>query len=163
MNALDVDSGEIKEWAEGKMARQGLPLPAKPKGKDPTFEYPEDPSKLTPVEIGQWMSRFAGWFNYATSLLGRVASELVPVDSEYRLRVNALRADVLDRLPSRPAAEVVESEMLKRHDGLAPLYKRRLELMTVEKTLEARVRMYERGYQAMSRELTRREMEGKIQ
>ncbi len=162
MNALDVDSGEVKEWAEGRMARQGLPTPRKPDGGQ-EFEYPEDPSRLSPVEIGQWMARFTGWFNYATTLLGRVASELVPVEAEYRLRVNALRAGVLDGLPSRPAAEVVESEVLTRHDELGPLYKRRLELMTVEKTLEARVRTYDRGYQAMSRELTRREMEGKIQ
>ncbi len=163
MNALDVNSDEIKEWANNKMARQGLPVPVKPHGGDPEFEYPEDPSKLTPVQIGQWMAKFTGWFNYATTLLGRVASELVPVEAEYRLKVNTLRADVLDGLPSRPAAEVVESEVLKGHDELGPLYKRRLELQTVEKILDARVKIYDRGYQAMSRELTRREMEGKIQ
>ena len=163
MNALDVKAEETYEWAQRKMSKQGLPVPVKPREKDVEFEYPEDPSRLTPVAIGQWMARFTGWFNYATTLLGRVASELVPVEAEYRLRVNSLRGNVLDDLPSRPAAEVVESEVLKQHDALAPLYERRLKLMTVEKILDARARIYERGYQAMSRELTRREMEGKIQ
>ena len=162
MNALDVDSSEIKEWAEKKMSKQGLPLPAKPTGKDVEFEYPEDPSKLHSIEVGQWMSKFAGYFNYTTSLLGKVTSELVLVESEYRLRVNALRAGVINDLPSRPAAEVVEAEVLKQHDDLTPLYKRRLQLMSIKETLEARARIYERGYSAMSRELSRREMEGKV-
>jgi hypothetical protein len=163
MNALDVNSDELKKWGEGKMSRQGLPTPSKPKGKDPEFEYPEDPSKLQSIEVGQWMSRFTGYFNYATSLLGRVASELVLIEAEYRLKVNTLRGEVLDDLPSRPAADVVESEVLKRNDELAPIYERRLKLLSIEKTLEARAKTYERGYQAMSRELARREMEGKIQ
>ncbi len=163
MNAMDLDSGELKEWVEDKMAKQGLPLPKKPKTKDPEFEYPEDPSKLVSIEIGQWMSRFTGYFNYATALLGRVASELVGVEAEYRLKVNTMRSDVIAVMPSRPAADVVESEVLKQNDELAPLYERRLQLMSIKESLEARARIYERGYQAMSRELSRREMEGKVQ
>ena len=163
MNALDIDSEELKEWVEGKMTKQGLPLPSKPKMKDPEFEYPEDPSKLVSMEIGQWMSKFTAYFNYATSLTGRVASELVLVDAEYRLKVNTMRSDVIADMPSRPAADVVESEVLKQNDELAPLYERRLKLMSIKETLEARAKIYERGYQAMSRELARREMEGKVQ
>ena len=53
MNATEVSSAEIQAWAENKMGKQRLPLPTKPKGKDPTFEYPEDPSLLQPIEIGQ--------------------------------------------------------------------------------------------------------------
>ncbi len=163
MNALDVDSSEIKEWAEKKMSKQGLPLPAKPTGKDVEFEYPEDPSKLTSIEISQWMAKFIGWFNWTTTLLGRVASELVLIEAEYRLKVNAFRADVLEGLPSRPAAEVVEATVLKEHDELKPIYERRLKLLSVEKSLDSRAKIYERGYAAMSRELSRREMETKIQ
>ena len=163
MNATEVSSAEIQAWAEDKMGKQRLPLPTKPKGKDPEFVYPEDPSKLIGIQIGQWMSRFTAWYTYTTSLLGRVASELVPVEAEYRLEINSLRSEVLPAMPGRPAAEVVEAEVLKQHDELGPLYERRLQLMTIKETLESRARIYERGYQAMSRELSRREMEAKIQ
>jgi hypothetical protein len=164
MNATEVSSAEIQAWAESKMSKQRLPLPTKPKGKDVEFAYPEDPSLLQSIEIGQWMSKFTGWFTYTTSLLGRVTSELVLIEAEYRLQINSRRADVIDDLPgSRPAAEVVEAEVLKQHDELGPLYERRLQLMTIKETLESRARIYERGYQAMSRELSRREMEAKVQ
>ena len=163
MKVADVDSEKLKAWVDGKMAQQNLPLPKKPDGKDPEFEYPEDPSKLVPIEIGQWMAKFTGWFNYATSLLGRVGSELVLVEAEYRFNVNTRRSGVLEGLPSRPAADVVESCVLKEHDELAPLYERRLKLLSIEKRLDARAKIYDRGYQAMSRELTRRGMEGDVQ
>ena len=164
MSASKVSSAEIQAWAEDKMAKQRLPLPTKPKGKDPEFAYPEDPSLLQSIEIGQWMAKFTGWFTYTTSLLGRVASELVPVEAEYKLAINSHRSAVVEGLGKpRPAAEVVEAEVLKEHDELGPLYERRLQLMTIKETLEARARIYEKGYQAMSRELSRREMEAKIQ
>ena len=163
MNATEVSSAEIQDWAEDKMGKQRLPLPTKPKGKDVEFEYPEDPSKLVSIEIGQWMSKFTGWLTWTTSLLGRITSELVLVEAEYRLKINSFRSEVLADLPGRPAAEVVEAEVLKQNDELGPLYERRLQLMTVKETLESRAKIYERGYQAMSRELSRREMEAKLQ
>ncbi len=163
MNATEVSSAEIQAWAEGKMGKQGLPLPTKPKSKDPEFTYPEDPSKLVSIEIGQWLAKFTGWLTYTTSLLGRVASELVPVEAEYKLKINSFRSEVLNNLPGRPAAEVVEAEVLTQHNELGPLYERRLQLLTAKEALEARSKIYERGYQAMSRELSRREMEAKSQ
>ena len=163
MGALDLHKDDVKAWADGKLAKQGLPLPKMPSNKDPEFEYPEDPSRLGSIEIGQWMSKFTGFFNYTTRLLGNVEAELVLVEAEYRLRVNTLRPEVIEDMPSRPAADVVESEVLRRHDELTPLYERRLQLLSVQKSLEARAKIYERGYQAMSRELSRRELEGRVQ
>ncbi len=163
MNATEVSSADIQAWAEGKMGKQGLPLPTKPRGKDVEFAYPEDPSKLQPIEIGQWLAKFTAWFNYSTSLLGKITSELVTLDTEYRHNINTRRAEVLDDLPARPAGDVVESCVLARHDELTPLYKRRLELLTVREILEARIKIYEKGYQAMSRELTLIGMEAEIQ
>ncbi len=163
MNATEVSSAEIQAWAEGKMGKQGLPLPTKPKGKDPKFEYPEDPSKLVSIEIGQWLAKFTGWLTWTMSLLGKITSELLLVEAEYKLKINSFRSEVLADLPGRPAAEVVEAEVLTQHDELGALYERRLQLMTIKETLDARARIYERGYQFMSRELSRREMEAKLQ
>jgi len=146
------------------MLKQRLPLPKKPRAADPEFQYPEDPGILEPIEIGQWMSKFTSYFNYVTSLLGRVTSELVLVEAEYKLQVNSRRSEVIANLTiTRPAAEVIEAEVLAQHDELGPLYERRLQLLTIKETLEARAKIYERGYQAMSRELSRREMEAKLQ
>ncbi len=161
MNATEISSAEIQAWAEDKMGKQGLPLPTKPKGKDPEFAYPEDPGKLVSIEIGQWMSKFTAWLTYTTSLLGRITSELVLVEDEYSFKINSFASEVLVDLPGKPTIKVIEAEVLKQHDELGPLRERRLQLMTVKKTLESRVKIYEHGYQAMSRELSRKEMEAK--
>jgi len=162
MSATKVSSAEIQAWAKDKMSKQRLPLPTKPKGKDVEFVYPEDPSLLQSIEVGQHMSRFTAWFSYTVSLLGRITSELVLVEAEYRREIDSRCSEVLVDLPGKPTIKVIEAEVLKQHDELGPLYERRLQLMTIKETLESRVKIYERGYQAMSRELSRREMEAKI-
>jgi len=144
------------------MRKQRLPLPKRPRIKDEEYELPDDFSTLNNVELGQLMSRFASWLGYGQRLLGLAESELVLVESEYRLRVNAAGVAVREEL-GRVSQDVIADVVLERNEDLTPLYKRKLELTTVKVQLESRLRTYERAWNALSRELSRRELEAKIQ
>ena len=162
MNALDVKGKDIFDEATRKVNAKGLPQPKQPLVEDPEFQFPADPNNITSVEIGQWLYKFTGYFNHATRLIGLVESELVGLDAEYKLQIHSRSMDVRGQTSGRPNADVVEALVLRDNPSLEPLYSRRLELQTIKAQLEARIRIYEKGYQAMSRELARRDMEAKL-
>ncbi|KKK99467.1 hypothetical protein LCGC14_2632470 [marine sediment metagenome] len=70
MRASELDMGAIHTWVEGRMRKQRLPLPKRPRIKDEEYELPDDFSTLNNVELGQLMSRFASWLGYGQRLLG---------------------------------------------------------------------------------------------
>lgn len=159
---LDLHAQDIHTWAAEKIAKQHLPLPARPRFEGEEFSLPDDPASLTNTELGSWMLRLASLRAYAVRLLGIAESELVLVEQEYRLRVNSAGLQIREELSGRPAADVVESAVLARDGGIGPLYKRRLELVAVKAQLEPRVKVYEIASVALSRELSRREMEVRL-
>ena len=163
MKAMDVESGKVFDWATDRVRRQNLPLPKKPRGTDPEYDVVDDPDSLSSVELGQRMSRFAAWLTYCMRLVGTVESELVLVEAEYKLRVNAAMIDAREALPGRPSADLVEAYVLRESDELGLLYKRKLELVAIKAQLEPRLRIYDKSWQALSRELTRREIESRVQ
>jgi hypothetical protein len=152
---------EIFDKATEAVNSKGLPQPRKPNSKDPEFTFPEDPNQIRSIEIGQWMLKFTGFLTYTTRLLGLVDSELVGLDAEYKEAINNYAAETREKIGIRVNAEVVESAVLKAHPDLEPLYGRKVELNAIRVQLEARAKIYDKGYAAMSRELARREMESK--
>lgn len=158
--ALSVTADELKQRVREGMRKKRLPLPKRsPKGDDPEFLVPRDPNRLGSVELGQWLLRLAGYEAYCARLLGQVESELVLVDAELTLKVNAYAPEVREELGGRPNTEVVEAQVLVKHDELASLYERRLELRAYKAELASRLKIYERSWQSLSRELARREIE----
>ena len=157
----EINMGELFDQVRGKVEKHHLPLPAKPKGSDVEFDFPDDPSALHGVQLGQMMLRFAGFFAYTQRLLSVLESELVLVDAEYRLQVNVASIEVRKDL-GRLSAEVIEANVLADNEALTLLYKRRLELLSIKKLLEGRLSVYEKMGYALSRELSRREMEARL-
>ena len=163
MKATEIKSGELFKELKQRIAELGLPLPKKPEGTDPEFEFPTDPSALTGPRLGQFMMRFAGYFAYCQRLLSLLESELALVDAEYRLRVSSARLRLsAEEYGKRPSGDVVEAAALEQDEALTPLYKRRLELLGVKELLAGRLLIYEKLHAALSRELSRREMESRL-
>jgi len=158
MKATDVKADEVKAWAEERLAKQRLPLPKKPRGKEPEFEFPEDPDSLSSNRLGQLMLQMAAFGAYAQRLHGLADSEFALVEAEYKIKISAAGIAVRERL-GRVAADVVESVVLGEDKTLGELYERRLQLQTVLTQLESRLKIYENLGKALSRELSRREME----
>lgn len=149
-----------------KVESKGLPLPHKPTTKDPEFEFPEDPSGLSGTRLSQMMGRFTAWYAYTQRLLGLLDSELTLVDAEYKLLLvqAGLRLRSESEYGKRPSADIIEGAvLLEADDDLLGLRDRKLELTAIKVQLASRILIYEKCYQALSRELTRREMEARIQ
>ncbi len=164
MRPIEVNATEVQEWANEKLSQQRVPLPKQPIAKEATFQLPEDPDDLTLSELGQHMLRLNAYYAYARRLLGILEGELVPVEAEYKLKVTAAGNKIRGsgEIGKRPSADVVEAEVLSDSEDLGPLYERRLKLLTIKAQLQARLDIYERSYQAMSRELTRRSIEADL-
>ena len=163
MNAENLlDSKAILRWVQEKMEKLRLPAPARPKYKDPEFIIPADPSSLTTTELGQRMLQTAGWYAYCQRMFGLCESELVLVDAEFKLKVNIIAYELRKEL-GRVNQEAIESiAVAKNKEELSPLYERRLQLTAVKKRLESQLLIYERVYQALSREQSRRELEARV-
>jgi len=162
MKATDIKADDINRWAKDIISKKNLPIPKKPAGTDPEFTFPDDPSELSPTKLGQLMMRFTSYFGYTQWLLGLADSEFTLVDSEYKIHMNAAGIEIREAL-GRVAADVVEAAVLKNDSSLTPLYERRQKLMAVRIQLESRLKIYEKMNYALSRELTRRDMEARIQ
>lgn len=158
---VDVKADNVLEWAREKMEKKRLPLPKRPRGKDPEFIFPDDPDTLSSSELGQLMMRMTAFFGYAQRLFGLADSEFALVDIEYKVQINMAGIEVREKL-GRVSADVVEAAVLSENEDIAPLYERRLKLMTIRSQLESRLKIYEKLYQALSRELSRREMESRV-
>lgn len=162
MKATDISASEIDQWAKDIIRTKNLPSPAKPKEDSPEYIFPEDPSDLGQNALGQHMMRFASYFGYTQWLLGLADSEYALVDSEYKVHMNIAGLEIREKL-GRVAADVVEAAVLDEDEELTPLYERRQKLTAVKIQLESRLKIYEKMYNALSRELARREMESRIQ
>ncbi len=159
MSTATIDSKAIFDEASDRVARRGLPLPRQPSGKNLEYNYPDDPDSMSDIELGQKMSKFMAWYTYCMRLLGIVESEQVPVESEYMQRMGVAILEVRETLAGRPPAKLVEALILRDDVELGKLHKRKIELASVKAQLKPRLKIYNESWNALSRELTRRNME----
>ena len=157
---MKFNSTEVLERVQKKIYDLHLPVPPQPSTEDVEMQLPEDPDKLTSTQLAQKMSRSSSWFGYVQRLLGILESELILIETEYKLEMNVLGVEIRDKL-GKVNKDVIEACVLKSHDELMPLYTRIQELKSIKATLESRLEIYSKFHQTLSREQSRREMEMK--
>ncbi len=160
MKPTEVSSKDIMDWTKEKMQKHHLPTPLKPEYTDPKLDFPDDPDDLSSNKLGQLMLQMTAFLGWALSLYGLADSEFALVDSEYKVQVNSLGIEKRKEL-GRLSADVIEAAVLADNEDLGELYERRLKLQTVRIQLDNRIKIYEKFYAALSRELSRRELEAK--
>jgi hypothetical protein len=149
------DGKQVLDWAKGKLRAQRLPLPKKPAADKPEYEFPEDPDALTSVELGQLMLKYAAYHGYTLRLMGVLDAELTALESEYQLKVQTYGLEARQEL-GRVAFDAIEAAVLQKRRELVGVKKRITELRTVRASLEASSQIYERHWNALSREQARR-------
>lgn len=162
MKPSELSSSEIFTWSTDKVRKLHLPLPKQPKSEDPEFSWPEDPSNLNNTQLGQMMLQMAGFYGYTQRLLGILESELTLVDAELKLKVNAASVPIRKEL-GRLNNEVIEAAVISNNEEFTPLYKRKLELLSIKDQLQSRLLIYDKLYSCLSREQSRRDTETRIQ
>lgn len=156
-----MKADEVMAWAKQNMKKHRLPEASKPTDDDPEIDFPDDPDRLTSNRLGQLMLRFTAFTGWALRLYGLADSEYALVESEYSRLVHSRGIEKRKTL-GRVAADVVEAAVLADADAeLNELYERKLKLQTVRTQLDNRIKTYEKYYSALSRELSRRELEAR--
>jgi hypothetical protein len=163
-NRLEDKAEEIFATVLEKVGKHNLPLPRKPAYEEKEFEIPTDPDALNTIELGQKMMQSSAFYAYAKRLLGVLEAELIPLEAEYKLRTISL-GNIVRRDPTfkSRSAEIIEAEVLSANVELLPLHNRKVELQAIKALLESRADIYDRVYLTLSRELSRRGIESRVQ
>lgn len=140
--------------------KRRLPVPKRPKAVDDEFDFPDSVSDLDGEEIGQWSLRLTGYLVYAHKKLGDVESEYFIVDSDIKSASHTRGVDIRKTI-GRSSADVVESIVIADDYRLEKLHTRRLILTTRRIQLQARISIYERMLQTLSREQARQDIQYK--
>lgn len=155
-----MNSDDVIKATSTAMERLRLPAPARPRVEGAEYTFPEDPEELSVTELGQKMLHFSGLHGHAQWRLGQLESKLIAISAEYRIRIQQHGLEWKEKAEvKRPSADVLEAAVLLEHPELMPLFQKKTELEAIEAQLESHVKIYERAWAALSRELARREME----
>ena len=134
-----------------------FPVISKPKVNG-EINLPEDPSTMTGVEVSQKMTQATSWFVYCDYLLGLLKSELLLVEAEYKIKLNAKSVPVRTEL-GRQNADVIEAVVLEKNPAILPLFERLTELKALKAQMVTRLEIYKMFHSTLSREQSRREAE----
>lgn len=158
-----INSKEIFDWSKEAIATQHLPLPAKPRTEDPQFDFPTEPDKLSNIQLGQLMLRMTAYHAYALRLYGMADAEYTVVDTEFKLLASREGLKIREEV-GRVSADVVESLVVSSgaNNEVIELFQRKTKLEAIKNQLDIRLKIYEKCWQALSRELARRELETKM-
>jgi len=157
-----INSEDIIKATTKSMERLRLPTPARPRIDAAEYTFPEDPEALSITELGSQMLHFNALLGHTQWRLGQLESKLIAIAKEYQIRIQQhglewkAQAEV-----KRPSQEVLEAAVLASHTELMPLCQKKTELEAIQVQLESHVKIYERAWAALSRELARREMENR--
>lgn len=93
---------------EAKDIVKGFSLPFKPKSYGDNYDFPEDVTRLTTDQIGNWMSRLASYRGYVLSLFARREVGRSMLDRRYKLML----AEETRKVDARTVKEATNEAML---------------------------------------------------
>lgn len=145
---------ESLKKADALVSKLGLPTPAQPDRRDGVVvEWPDNIGDLTPDDLGEQMTWWTGWSSYARYHLARVETDLSANEEAERLNmakhmfrssgdydtVTASKAAYIQRPDAMAAAGLIQ------------------ELSAQKMLISALLEGYEKKYETISREISRRQ------
>lgn len=141
----------------------GAPSPEKPKEFDKKFEFPTDVSRLKIHELGNQMLMFAAFRSYCDSQLASLESSMIILSGVYEIILGYEMFTIQnEHTGGRLVKEQMIAAAIQENTILNDLWQRKLEREAVINSLKAKYRMFDQSYQALSRELARREIESRF-
>ena len=147
MKATDVKTADVMQWAKDEIQRQGVLTP----------KYPDDQTTIDEAELSEYMREFSAMYSWATRLLGLTEAELHLVENEVNLYVDAKKPTV--KAEGRVTKEVAAAIILSTDEHIGEAYESLQRLSALHTMLEAVCRACDKSFQALSRDLSRREIE----
>ena len=148
--ALEKISSKIENYS----------LPNKPTtfGKD--YSFPDDITRVTSHELGQWMFKLASWKGYTLRMLALAESEHSLVEDSY----NVLLAKIVSEIDNgkRFTKEVLTGKALTSDKNLRKLKIRLMESSSEVMATKRILDIYTMQIEIVSREISRRSLDLKI-
>lgn len=138
------------------------PNPNRPKGFGENFDFPDDLHLESLSTIGQLMGKLAAFRGYTTRLLGTQEATLSVVTSVYEVVLGYAMHDVArENSAGRILKDAQQSLAFDQSEDLAWLYEEKIKLDAVVLKLRSQLTIYDQYYQALSREISRRDTESR--
>ncbi len=140
----------------------GLPQEGKPGGYGKEYQFPDDFTKLTSVELGRWQSRMEKLWSYGLQELGKEDSELQEIDKIYELKVGLRMAEEHGKSQGRMIKDILRAVAIKSDPDLEALTQTLVARRLRVRRLDVQVKIYQSHLVRLSREQSRREAEARI-
>lgn len=147
------------EKAEDLVARLGLPLPAKPERNDGVIiQWPDNIGDLSPDDLAEQMTWWTGWSTYLRYALAKVESDLSANESAENVNEKKHLFRSSGDYGTVTAAKAAYSQRPDAEKAAMHIQ----ELSAQKKLLKALLEGYDKNYDTISREISRRggEMKG---
>lgn len=140
--------------AERLLSETGLPLPKKPEGFAGEYEFPQDPTKLSGLELAQLMGRLAAWRGYLMRVMGLQEVKLMSSETVYDIMLGAAMSKAQG--DKREVKEVLKARAIIEDKNLTRMTQRITELQAQSHLLKTQDAVYGLQWAALSREQGRR-------
>ena len=147
--ASEIKSSDIMKWAKNELKRQKVMVP----------DYPEDQTSLTEAELSVYMGEFSAMYSWCTRLLGLTEAELTVLESEVELKISKYTGKARQQENGKLTKDQQRAWILGNEEELTESYEKLQNLIALQTMLEAACRACDKSAQALSRDLTRREIE----
>jgi len=135
-------------------------LPQKPKTFGEEYLFPEDTSNITSVELGNWLFKLASWKGYALRLIAIAEMEKSVLEDIFNTSL-ARRIGELDR-GDRSTKELALGKIIGKDGEMRKKKAKLIEKDAEVTSLRRLVEIYSFQFDAISREITRRNSENRI-
>lgn len=152
-----IESGIEK--IENKLATYSLPNKPTTFGQD--YDFPEDVNKITSHDLGKWMFKLASWKGYSLRMSSLAESEASLIEDAFDVLLSKAISEI--ETDKRLNKEVLTGKALAGNLDLQKLKIRSMESSAEVIALKRILEIYTMQIEIISREISRRTLDLKIQ
>ncbi len=136
-------------------------LPNKPTSFGVDYDFPEDITNITTHELGKWMFKLAAWKGYALRMAALAESEARLVEDSFEVLLAKISSEI--QVEKRINKEILNGKALAKDANLQKLKIRKMETSSESIALRRVLEIYTMQIEIISREISRRALDLKIQ
>lgn len=136
-------------------------LPNKPTTFGHDYDFPEDVNKITSQDLGRWMFKLASWKGYSLRMAALAESEAALVEDAYDVLLAKAVSEIVAE--KRVNKEILNGKALGSNPDLQKLKIRSMETTAEVIALKRVLEIYTMQIEIVSREISRRALDLKIQ
>lgn len=157
---------EAVRRAEEIFKKHSFPSPTKPAGFAEEYTFPTDPAAVSIHEVGKLMMTLAAWKAYCAKILAEQDGSLQALESVYDIILGYEMWKVQKEHTTTSAGRLVKEQLIaiaiNSNETLRDVYELKTAKSIFKARLAAQYGIYDSQFQALSREVSRRETESRV-